>query len=66
MNLQNAPEHCWVIALVTAPVLCDCRIAGLQLVSTYVLIAILFGFLKGNIVQGQGNSASTQPAVGFP
>ena len=65
MNLFpiNAPEHCCVTALETASVLCDCRIAGLQLVCTYLLIAILFGFLKGNIVQGQGNYASTQPSV---
>lgn len=31
---------------------------GVQLVGTYVLIALLFGFVNGNIVQGFGSLAS--------
>ena len=36
---------------------------GLQLVGTYVLIALLFGFVHGNVDQGYGSSASRTPAV---
>jgi Ca2+:H+ antiporter len=38
-------------------------IMGLQLVGTYILIALLFGFIKGDIIQGEGVRASTTPAV---
>lgn len=35
---------------------------GLQLIGTYVLIALLFGFVSGQVDQGQGSSASRSPA----
>ena len=36
---------------------------GLQLIGTYVLIALLFGFVHGNVVQGYGSQASRTSAV---
>ncbi|DBB15303.1 TPA: hypothetical protein ACH3X3_003560 [Trebouxia sp. C0006] len=36
---------------------------GLQLIGTYVLIALLFGFVHGNVVQGYGSQASRTTAV---
>lgn len=37
---------------------------GVQLVGTYVLIALLFGFVNGNITQGFGSLASRdQPSA---
>lgn len=36
---------------------------GLQLIGTYVLIALLFGFVHGNLEQGVGSAASRTEAV---
>ena len=36
---------------------------GVQLIGTYVLIALLFGFVHGNIDQGFGSLASRTLAV---
>ena len=36
---------------------------GLQLIGTYVLIALLFGFVHGNVEQGVGSEASRTTAV---
>ena len=36
---------------------------GVQLIGTYVLIALLFGFVHGNIDQGFGSLASRTAAI---
>lgn len=36
---------------------------GLQLIGTYILIALLFGFVHGNVEQGYGSTASRTAAV---
>ena len=37
--------------------------SALLAAGTYILIALLFGFLRGELHQGEGNAASTTAAV---
>ena len=49
------PWQCMLQAMLTA--------SALLTAGTYILIALLFGFLRGELHQGEGNAASTTAAV---
>lgn len=52
---SRVPWQCMLQAMLTA--------SALLVAGTYILIALLFGFLKGELHQGEGNAASTTAAV---